>query len=238
MEDPFTPQDPQGLDTSGLAQSLAFLDDPKLRSALLSTGIALMQPPSFGDTFPSQLGRAVGAGGESVRTQEAADIKQQEADSKAALREAQAGAAGARADTAGARADTATQRLALEREKMNALNDRNTLGNRVRLSNLYQQYVRDTNKDNVAIAKQNADPLRPRGSEPTPLKTIDPIEDWVAKNPSLRSSGLIPQQSVDAGMGEGSAMDAPQDPAQRKPGLSYNTPQGVLKWTGSGWVRP
>ncbi len=32
--------------------------------------------------------------------------------------------------------------------------------------------------------------------------------------------------------------EAPQDAAMRQPGIAYQTPKGVLKWTGTGWIKP
>lgn len=155
-----------------------FLDNPQGRAALLSAGLALMQPPSFGDNPMSQIGRAIGSAGQSVGANEAADIRASEASSKQELRASQASAAETRADaaaaragTAGARMDQAADRLAFGRERLAAMNERNLLGNRVRLSGMYQQYVKD-------VAKRNSDPLRTGAPEP-----VLPIGDWVKSNP-------------------------------------------------------
>lgn len=95
-----------------------FLNQPSGRAALLTAGLAMMQPPSFGDTPVSQVGRAIGAAGETLARTEAMDLRQQEAGSKAELRSAQAEAASARSGAAADRADIARERLGLDREKL------------------------------------------------------------------------------------------------------------------------
>lgn len=255
--DPFTPgatSDPTAGVDPGTYDKVrsewdAFLGDPQGRAALLSGGLALMQPPSFGDTGAAQIARAIGAGGESAQIGEAQnvkrrdqDIKQQEADSKGDLRVAQAGAAEARAGTAGARADAAGSRLELQRQALQSMNERNLLGNRVRLSGMYQNYVKD-------VAKRNNDPLRSAPPDP-----VLPMDAWLKQNPMLSQMGLVPPNDAsddlaadNAGVpaaspstasGGGKALPAPRDPAQRSPNTVYETPKGPLKWTGQGWVQP
>lgn len=117
-----SPWDPTGPDYGMNAG--AFLDDPRLRTALLSSGLALMGTPQWGQNVTSQLASAIGTGGEAVAHQEAMDIKKQEAESKEALREAQANVAGARA---GSQADRlAFQRYALQQQSENQLAARQT----------------------------------------------------------------------------------------------------------------
>ncbi len=232
----------QGIDAAALdvpRQRLgAFLDDPNGRAALLSAGLALMQPPSFGDNPTSQIGRAIGAAGESATANQLMGLKEQDADSKATLREAQAGAATARAESAGARADAAGSRLGLQRAQLEALNERNLLQNRVRLSGMYQQYVKDT-------AKRNQDKSLLGGS-PDPVL---PMNDWIAQNPMLKNMGLISPQATPSEGDEtevpaasntttSAAAQAPRDASQRTAGTVYQTPKGPLKWTGTGWVQP
>ena len=108
-EDPFTPG-PTADPTAGIPnmdtfegirnQWSTFLDQPGARTALLQTGIALMQTPQFGQTPTGQIGAAIGAGGEAVSRQQAEQSKQ---DLEAA-----------RAEAAGSRAGEAQQRLGLE----------------------------------------------------------------------------------------------------------------------------
>lgn len=191
--DPFTPgptADPTaGLPDMGTFEQLrnqwaTFLDDPRGRAALLSTGINLMQPPSFGDTGASQIGRAIGAGGETLNRTEAMDLKQQEADSRAQLREAQAGAAGARAGAAGSAATLASERLQNQRTLGN-------LGARVKLSGMYQGYVQGVQKRNQAAQLQYEKDkiLYPDRPPPQPEQAQD-MNTWMQSNPLVRDLGL------------------------------------------------
>lgn len=95
-----------------------FLNQPSGRAALLTAGLQLMQPPSFGDTPVSQIGRAIGAAGETLGRTEAMDLRQAEAGSKAELRSAQAEAAGANAQTRAMGADVARERLGLKEREL------------------------------------------------------------------------------------------------------------------------
>lgn len=202
--DPFTPgetTDP----TAGLGSSTfdkvrsewdAFLGDPQGRAALLSAGLQMMQAPNFGEDTVGQIGRAIGAAGESATKNQAQALKEREADSKADLRsaqatnaEARANAADARAGTADARASTAASRLDLARERLESSKTQNMLGNRVKLSGMYQSYVKD-------IAKRNADPLKTGAPEP-----VLPMSDWIKQNPMLRNMGLVPD-SASGGSGD------------------------------------
>jgi hypothetical protein len=193
--DPFTPGTDQtpfaGVDPGTYdhlrSQWSSFLDDPKGRAAIMSMGLALTAPPNFGDNALSQIGRAVGAGGQSAQLMESQDLKRTEQESKDAMREAQAqsrlmtaGAAEQRAEAASARLGTAGANLELRRQALdNALQGRNTAA-RLRLSQMYQNDVARINKENANAAVLSQ-----------PLKPILPFRDWVANNPSLRSLGLL-----------------------------------------------
>lgn len=220
----------------------AFLGNPQGRAALLSAGLSLMQPPSFGDTGASQIGRAIGVAGESATSNQVMGMKEREQESKAELRDAQAGAAEARANAAGARAGTAGSRLELQGERIRAMGERNLLNNRVRLSQMYQNYTRD-------IAKANANASLLGGQQ----QPVLPMPDWIKQNPMLSQMGLLPTKGVGGEDDDevdttvsppttsGSAAattPAPRDPAARQAGKVYETPKGPLKWTGTGWVSP
>lgn len=251
--DPFSPgpvNDPTaGVDPSTYTRVRqewdSFLGNPQGRAALLSAGLALMQPPSFGDTPTSQIGRAIGAAGQSASANQAMDLKEREQESKADLRSAQAAAAEARAETAGARAGSSGARLELARERLESQQRQSLLGSRIRLSNMYQNYVKD-------IAKRNSDAkIYNPSATPEPVLSM---QDWISQNPMLRQMGLVPSQSGgsvdDEGedavvpstapqtISGGAALEAPRDPAARTPNTVYKTPKGPLKWTGTGWVNP
>lgn len=272
--DPFTPGVDQtpfaGIDPQTFEQTKAqwntFLGQPQGRAALLSMGLALMQPPSFGDNPTSQIGRAIGSGGEAVNRVEAMDIKKQEADSKAELRGSQALAAEARADAAtarggqqGAMLDLKREQLAaqglrhdaninLAQEKLKGLNLRSLLGAQIRIGNAYAGYVKDVAKANEAARFSGA-----------PLQTPMTKEQWLEKNPEFKAltTALSPTPATPASEDDEdtaipstspsttSQLPAPAAQPQAAPpaasrviGQVYQTPRGPLKWTGTGWISP
>jgi len=141
----------------------------------------MMQSPGWGGDAGSQFGQALNAAGAGLREREAADLKQSEAASRQELRGAQAGAAEARAGAAGARSDASATRAQLEREKLEALQGRNLLGNRIRAQNLYAQYVKDWQKRNDPLTKVPGAPDEPLLDQ----------EEWIARNPLLSESNLV-----------------------------------------------
>lgn len=143
-----------------------FLDQPGGRAALLSAGLALMQPPSFGDTAASQIGRAIGTAGEAVGRREAMDIKQQDAENKAALAEARIGAAGARSGAA-------AERLDFAREKLRAGQENIQLQQRVKLGIDYGRFRTAAEAEN---RKRQADYDKAKLLDPTaPAPNLIPI---------------------------------------------------------------
>jgi hypothetical protein len=220
----------------------SFLGNPNGRAALLSAGLAMMQPPSFGDNATSQIGRAIGAAGESATANQVMGMKQSEQESKADLRSSQALAAEARAGAAEARAGAAGSRLELQGERLKAQNERNFLGNKVKLSGMYQNY-RNT------VDKNNANPLRTG-----PPEIAMDMDTWIASNPMLRNMGLVTpkpstmgsddEDSTDVPASSGtttgtpSALKMPTDKAQLKADSLYDTPRGILKWNGTVFVQP
>lgn len=204
--DPWTPQPGPVAQPGTLDQFGNFMDDPRARAALLSFGIAMMQPRTFGDTFTSQLGRGIGSAGEAVdrvdqqamrsADQERKDIelgiKGQEADSRADLRAAQADSALSRAQTAETRAAAATdrlnftqQQLDLRKQMLDALQARHGLSTRVRVQQMY-------NKDIEAINEANRDPLSSsrKGFIPAPIPSFD---QWVQSKPEISALlGALP----------------------------------------------
>jgi len=187
----FSPGWPQEEAPQATPQGPGLLSNPRAQAALLQAGLSLMAGPTWGDTPSSQIARAIGSAGEAVSRGEAEDLKQREADSKAGLREAQANAAQARAETAGARSGTAASNLELARERLGIARaniegrqERAMLSGRIRLSGMYQQYLRD-------VAKQNADPLRTA----PPIVPVG-MNDWIKQNPTLRTLGLVPDETT------------------------------------------
>ena len=115
-----------------------FLDKPEGRAALLSFGINMLQPPSFGDNPLSQAGRAIGAAGQTLSNIEKMDIVQQEAASKEAAREAAANLAEARAGQAGLTGQLGQERLAAQREAIQARQETSRLSASLQLQKMYQ----------------------------------------------------------------------------------------------------
>lgn len=229
----FNPWDPQGGEPPPEAAIPPFLEDPRIRAAMLQTGLALMQPPSFGDNFTSQFGRAIGSGGEAAQRMAVENRAQTEAASRQDLRGAQAEAAGARAETAGARSDTAASRLALERLKMEALNDRNRISGRIRLQNAYNAWVKNINAENS---------LKPAGQQ----TQVPDFQTWLSQRDpelvkALQLSGGGTGQgagAVDETVDEGVHPPAPRNAADRVEGMTYQGANGPVKWLGGKWVRP
>jgi hypothetical protein len=208
----------------------AFLSDPKGRAAMMSAGLALMQPPSFGDNALSQFGRAIGSAGSSAQLAEQQDLKRSELESKDAMREAQAqarlmtaDAAQQRAEAAGARLGTAGAQLELRKQALENAQSRSQLSSRLRLSGMYQNEVARINKEN-ANAKLLGQPEKP----------ILPFRDWVTANPALRSLGLLD---------EGAGGAAPEDVVDTPPTAdttSGRNPQdaAALAWANANPTDP
>lgn len=219
---------------AGLQQTLG---DPRIQAALMSVGGALGQPMPYGQTSMGHLLQAVGAGGESVRANEALDLKQREqdvkeseAESRSGLRESQATLAESRANVAGARSDTAAESLKLRGLELDAKNERNRLGNRIRFQNAYlaekKQYEANFSKDPMNI-----------GKTPTPFP---PFEQWMQKYKGIATSlgfdtSDVPGEEPAGAEQPGAPPVASRGQSDRKPG-NYTTPKGVLYWDGAKWL--
>lgn len=172
------------------------LSDPSVRTALLQFGISMMQPPSFGDTFASQTGRAIGSAGEALGRNEAADIKQQEADSKQQLRESQSNLAAEKAASQGALTDQKRQALDQQQQKIQLQRQNQTLQNairqqaeRTRAQAAYQKYSKDTDAANFLLPPDKQQPKVP-------------FEQWYQQSRGMDRTGIggmptPPQAAVD-----------------------------------------
>lgn len=107
-----------GPDPGVAAQWSNALSDPTVRSSLLQFGISMLQPPSFGDSFGAQVGRAIGSAGEAQSNREAEDLKRQDVAGKTTLREARASAAEARAREAGSTLDLKRGQLQVQQDRL------------------------------------------------------------------------------------------------------------------------
>jgi len=178
-----------------------------------------MGGPAWGDTGVSQIARAVGAGGESVRSLDEQERKAQESEAKINLSEARADAAAARAGQAGSNLDVARQRLAIQEMEGERKRQSSRFQGKIRLSAMYQNYLRD-------IAKQNADVMR-KGPPIQPLG----IKDWVKQNPMLKEMGLIDEDTDVSDEDTAPSMTGPRTQTQTpgpvtldnvQPGQVYN----------------
>lgn len=231
---PFAGIDPQSF-TRVRQEWDSFLGNPQGRAALLSAGLALMQPPSFGDTATSQIGRAIGAGGETASRNEAMDLKKAEAESKDELRqvrgqaalsnaESRAAAAEARVGAAGSRAETQQARL-------EAMQTGQKLRAAVALSGQYQNYTRSVAERN---RKGASDPFQQGKFVPEPVLAYP---DWVAANPQLKNLGLDVGTPATADEGDNTVVPPRADTTSGpKVGERKQFKQGWGVWDGSKWV--
>ncbi len=183
--DPFTPG-PAVDPTAGIAdpetfnnirnQWSSFIEQPGNRAFLLQTGLALMQPPSFGDNPASQIGRAVGAGAEAATRQQVIESKLAESESKAEANIARAG-------EAGARAGAAQDRLGLDYFRLQAMGAKDE---NKQLADAQAAFLKDKNllavrhKERLK-AWDDANLLRTPGIGPRPpAEAPDPsFESWL-----------------------------------------------------------
>lgn len=162
--------------------------DPRALGALLSMSGALVQPPQFGQNTLGHLLGGLGAAGDSARTTEGLDLKQKEADSKGELRAAQAGAAEARSNSASARNDASATRLQIAQQSEEGKNARNQLGNVIRYQRLYQDYVKQIQKENANSTLLGQ-----------PAKPVLGFNDWSNSNPQLRTLLGVPAEPDSSG---------------------------------------
>lgn len=219
--DPFTPGpiDPAAVDPNAANVMMQFLADPRGRAALLSTGLAMLQPQSFGDSGVSAAARAIGAGGESARLSEAQELKREEVSSKSDLRAAQAMNAEERVRTAGARLDTAATRLGFLEEAERGKNERNRLGNIIRSQNIYNQEKK--------LWDKQQDPLMlPKGQAPVPFPDY---ETWLQSKPTLLEA-IRGGGSGRGGSGAGGGPDTTVPTGGK--GLKIGTERGGYRYIG------
>ena len=217
-----------------------YLQNPGATSALLSFGLSLTQPPSFGDNAFSQIGRAVGSAGETTSRREAMDIKQQEADSKAAAREAAANLAGARAGNVGLQSQIQQERATTAEQQRTDQLSMAQLKASVDLHGAYGRYQAEIQKGN---AKDAADVLNKPGS-PTyrPPQPIIPFEAWIASDPARRElavrAGISVAPAAPAApsgpVAPSGAAPAPPDPKDRAAGQKYQNAAGRDDVDGDG----
>jgi hypothetical protein len=151
-----------------------FLSKPEGQAALLSFGINMLQPPSFGDNPLAQAGRAIGHAGQTVGNIEQMDIRKQEAASKEDLRAAQADKAAMGATIAGQGAELAQQRLGMQRVQT-----------QIQLQQMYERRRGDIEAENKATAGDlsNPAPGKPGHRPPRPVPSFT---EFLAEDPTAR----------------------------------------------------
>lgn len=243
--DPFNPLSQEAPDPNNLrSQWDAFLGDPRAQATMLQIGLNLMQPVGLGQTALGHLGQSVGSGGEVLSRQAEMDRKQQETDSKVTQREAAATLAESRAANAGTRSSLAEERL---RHQSDLLDFRRTqLGTQslLKAQGDYNRHVANIQKLN---AKEQADAaLFKREPKLQPIPTWNDFAAQRGLDPTM--GGVVPGSNTTGDRLQGaptgssdpaadSIPDAPPNPKLREVGVTYNTPQGPLRWTGTGWVK-
>lgn len=214
----------------------AVMSNPRAAAAILNFGIAAMQPPSFGDNFGSQLGRAVGSGAEAVGRQEEMDRRQQEADSKAQLREMQANLAGERARTAGVGLGLQAERLRNADLNREALNQRALSLNQIRLTNNYYQLKQK--HDSMEAMKERKAAEQAMYGQGQPY-TPKPFMDF---NSYASSVGVDPSSfNLNVPTASGASAGAPSAPAAAAGADQvYTDGKGNrIRWdpTSNAWVK-
>jgi hypothetical protein len=161
-----------------------FLEQPGGRTALLQFGINMMQPPSFGDTGISQVGRAIGSAGEAVTRQSELERKEMESESKADLAASRGYAAELRAENAGQRSSREGERLMMTRERLDNQKRQQDLTTRYNLLRSYQAYRREAEKANAKVEAAWNDPvaaaMRPKGAVKPPPQPVMSEDEFLA----------------------------------------------------------
>jgi hypothetical protein len=176
-------------------QWATWIDQPGNRQFLLQAGIALMQPPSFGDTGASQIGRAVGAGAEAATRGEIVGSKLAESEAKSEAAVARAGQAG--------------ERLGLEHYRRQSIERGQANQNLIRAQQLYQQdEAKVMGNYNAALRQWESEnallPANKQTPRPLPPKKYTNFQEWVKD----RAPGLAGLPGVREMLG------APQQPQQ------------------------
>lgn len=241
----------------------SFLEQPGAKTALLQFGINMMQPPSFGDTAFSQMGRAIGAAGEASTRQQVEERKEMEAEAKADVAEMRAYAAQQRAGATGAKTELEREKLGISRERLENQRRQQDLTTRYNLLRGYQSYRREVEKRNAKIAADWNDPIasaiRPKGAvQPLPERVM--TEDEFAASPlgramiermggtapivpatpdtpfSTPGTGAPTASPTLTGRPSSGVIDqVPPNPKDRVVGQRYMTPKGVKTWFEDGW---
>lgn len=206
------------------------LQDPGVRSALLSFGLNMLQAPSAGNGPAGQFARSIGAAGETVTRREEADQAERTTNAKLA------------ATNEGLRLNR--QRVGISQQNANtrqeALDLRRSGGGLTSQQMLRNQMAENRNIE--AKAKWEAGQIFKQVNEAelygSGIPAGHPLEKYKGKtagdiyrdllsDQNWRKSAVLSSQQATA-----ATIPAPE---QRVVGRTYQTPKGPMVWQGNGW---
>lgn len=194
------PDNTGGTDVGGLADKWrGWVAKPSNRAALMQFGVAMLQPIQQGETGSSRFANALGSGGEASERVTNQAQKEKASEDTSQLRESNANLASERAShvgqtaelraqNAGAVLDLKRQGLQMQQDRLQNVQQQGQTLNSIRLSNAYQNYVRDT-------TKQNSDPLN---ESPQPVMDFD---TWQQANGVKPAAGAAVGAPMAGGQG-------------------------------------
>lgn len=238
-----------------------FLGSPGGMTALLQFGINMSQPPHFGDTTMSMLGRAVGGAGEAVTRQQELERKDRESESRIELQEARAERARMGAEHAGAIRDYKGRELDLKQQAIDQRKESSRLQANYNALRMYNKYRQDVAQRNADAEKEWNDPVaaatRPKGAvKPPQERVMSESEFYVSPLGQSMMQGVLgpggggtvgigaPTATPPSGTRGGGVRLNPNQPfttdgsyprAERNklvPDMIYETDKGPLRWNG------
>lgn len=209
-----------------------FIGKPEGRAALASVGLALLQPIGIGQSPMGHVAQALGAGGASAAatakenaTAEEQAFKNTLAEEKMNLQKQEVQDTARRTGILQQNADTARR---TQESGARSLRDMFNAQSRADLQR--QRILRDQARN---IAKSFDPAVRAKWGDKDENEIYNELISRVAPE-ATKVDGSAPTSNEDSG----AILDAPRDPTKRVVGQVYNTPRGVLKWTGTVWVQP
>lgn len=224
------PQQPMVEPAQAAGQWDDFLQRPGNRQALLQIGLQMMQPTAMGQTTLGHIGQAVGAGGEAVDRNEAADLKETVAQNKLDIANERLRIAQQNADSGAIRAGAAASRAGAK--KVGGLTDlmKARFARQDEAAN-----ERQLDSDAKDLVKQSSDPLADKDSEVVKKykgKTKAEIRDMLRAERPKPQYGRIPSNDVAA-----SDDDEEADPGAAPAAETAPYP-GAKKAADGNWYAP
>lgn len=221
----FTGQAPQAPQTVEPAQAAGQWDDwmnrPGNRQALLQMGLQLMQPMALGQSVAGHIGQGIGAGGEAVDRNEAADLKERKADDTLAIADERLRVAQQNADSGSVRASaTAARAAAAGSKKVGGLTD--LMKSRFARQDA-QNFERSLNADAKELVKQANDVLNPDSEVAKKYKgkSVIEVRDMLRAERPKPKYGAVPVneddgEPADPTEGDAVPVEEPPYPGARK----------------------